>query len=103
MEPFSLQLIGASVSKPHIDEFAVNFPYNIIYLYRTLCRKSLPALILRVLTSCVNSKTIHNKLRVNREKCNHANGLPVRWTMVTTQTETICGPTYSLARAMGEP
>ena len=33
---------------------------------------------------------------------NRANSLPIRWTMATTQTETIRGPTYSLARAMGE-
>jgi len=41
-------LIGASLSEPHIDEFAVNFQYIYIYIYiyRTSCRKSLPALIL---------------------------------------------------------
>ena len=38
--------IGASLSEPHIDEFAVNFLY--IYICRTSCRKSLPALILRL-------------------------------------------------------
>ena len=49
-------LIGASLSEPHIDEFAVNFPYiYFIYIYRTLCRKSLPARILRVIASFVNS------------------------------------------------
>ena len=47
-------LIGASLSEPHIDEFAVNFLY--IYFYRTSCRKSLPARILRILASCVISK-----------------------------------------------
>jgi len=42
-------IIGASLSKPHIDEFAVEFVYTYIYLYRTSCCKSLPALLLRVL------------------------------------------------------
>jgi len=39
-------IIGASLSEPHTDEFAVNFPY--IYLFiscRTSCRKSFVALI----------------------------------------------------------
>ena len=53
-------VIGASVSEPHIDEFNVNFLYFYIsiflYIYRTSCRKSLPARILRVLASCVISK-----------------------------------------------
>ena len=54
-------VIGASLSEPHIDEFAVNFPYIyffiylFLYIYRTSCRKSLPARILRVIASCVNS------------------------------------------------
>ena len=53
-------IIGASLSEPHIDEFAVDFLSLYIYImYRTSCRKSLPALILRVLASFVNSKTIH--------------------------------------------
>ena len=50
-------IIGASLSEPHIDDFAVNFLY--IYMYRTSCRKSLPARILRVLASCVISKLSH--------------------------------------------
>jgi len=54
-------LIGASLSEPHIDEFAVEF----LYIYRTSCRKSHPALILRVLASFVNSKTIHKLLVLN--------------------------------------
>ena len=39
-------IIGTSLSKPHTDEFAVEFVY--IYIYRTSCCKSLPALILRI-------------------------------------------------------
>ena len=71
-------IIEASLSEPHIDEFAVNFPYNYIYLflyiYRTSCRKSLPARILRVIASCVNSnhkRTHHcniNDLDTNHER-----------------------------------
>ena len=45
-----IRIIGASLSEPHIDEFAVN-----LYMYRTSCRKSLPGRILRVLESCVIS------------------------------------------------
>jgi len=61
--------IRASLSKPHIDEFAVEFLSLSIYIYisRTSCHKSLPTLILRVLASFVNSKTIH-KLLVLSEK-----------------------------------
>ena len=50
-------IIGASLSDPHIDEFAANFPY--IYIWRVSCHKSLLALILRVLASFVNPKTVH--------------------------------------------
>ena len=52
------------MSGPHINEFAVN---KIICIVRTSCRKSLPALILRIVTSCVNSKTIHNTEFASRE------------------------------------
>ena len=30
---FCIRLVGASVSEPHIDEFAANFPYISIYIY----------------------------------------------------------------------
>ena len=59
MVPMSLRervLLGVSLSEPHIDEFAVKFIYMCVYLCRTSCHKSLPALILRVLASCVDSK-----------------------------------------------
>ena len=66
--PFCLSLGRAWGSPTYIDEFAVNFLdiiytgiYIILCIYNiccTLCRKSLPALILRVfLASRVNSKT----------------------------------------------
>ena len=58
-------IIGASLSEPHIDEFAVEFLYIYVYISRTSCRKSYPALILRVLASFVNSKTIHKLLVLN--------------------------------------
>ena len=71
---YYIGLIGASLSEPHIDEFAVNFPYIylfiyfFIYIYRTSCRKSLPARILRVIASCVNSnhKRTHHNLQRQR-------------------------------------
>ena len=50
-----------------IDDLLWNFSIYIIYISCTLCRKSLPALILRVLASFVISKTIH-KLLVLSEK-----------------------------------
>jgi len=50
-------IIGASLNEPHIDEFAANFPY--IYIWRMSCRKSLLAIILRVLASFVIPKTVH--------------------------------------------
>ena len=60
-------VIGASLSEPHLDEFAVEFLSLSLYIYisRTSCRKSHPALILRVLASFVNSKTIHKLLVLN--------------------------------------
>ena len=56
-------IIGVSLNEPHKDEFAVNFLFIYIYIYIYIClmscRKSLPALILRVLlVSCVNSKQL---------------------------------------------
>ena len=53
-------VIGASLSEPHIDEFAVNFLY--VYIYISVVRRAVShactALILCVpLASCVISKT----------------------------------------------
>jgi len=50
-----LQIVGASLSKPHIDEFTVIF---LIYIYIccTLCCKSLAAHILYVIASFVNQQ-----------------------------------------------
>ena len=48
MNSTKVMFFGASLSEPHIDEFAVNFLY--IYICHTSCRKSLPALILRLST-----------------------------------------------------
>ena len=56
--------------------------------------KSLPALILRVLASFVNSKTIHQ--HTQREGTNRRTS-----SMATARTETTRGPTYSIARAIG--
>ena len=44
------------MNEPHIDEFAVNFPC------RTSCCESLPACILHVLASCINSN--HKRLAI---------------------------------------
>jgi len=57
--------------------------YVLVLVLITL--KSLPALILRVLVSFINSKTIHKLLSEN---------------MATARTETTCGPTYSMATAI---
>ena len=78
-------IFGASLSEPHIDEFAVNFPYIylfiyfFIYIYRTSCRKSLPARILRVIASCVNSnhKRTHH-CNVNDIDTNHERSTSTR-------------------------
>jgi len=69
-----------------------------IYIYRTSCHKSLLALILRVLASFVNSKTIH-QLLTNLTKWEDTNR-PTSW-MATARTETTRGPTYSMTRAIG--
>ena len=69
-------LVGASMSKPHIDEFGVEFLS--IYIYRTLCCKSLPALISGVLASFIISKT-SKKTR----------------TIDGNSKDGVCGPTYS--------
>jgi len=50
-------LSGASLSEPHIDEFAVEFVYNIIIMYRTSCHKSLPALICEFLHGVAASES----------------------------------------------
>jgi len=84
-------LIGVSLNKPHIDEFAVEFVYIYIYIYiymyRTSCCKSLPALILRILASFVNSKTIHQWPTTQQEGMNCHTTL-----MATVRTETTRGP-----------
>ena len=48
------------LSEHHLDEFAVEFVYSNIYIYHTLWRKSLPALILWVFVSFVDSKLFTN-------------------------------------------
>ena len=78
-------IIGASLSEPHIDEYAVEF-VCIYYIYHTSCRKSLPALILRVLATFVNSKLFTNYLySTQREDTNR---------LATARIETTRGPTY---------
>ena len=61
-------------------------------LFRTSYRKSPLALILRILASFVNSKTIHKLLR---KDMNHRTS-----SMATARTETTRGPTYSMATAI---
>jgi len=63
-------------------------------MYHTSCRKSLPALILRILASFVNSKTIHQWPTTQREDTN------CRTTSkATVRTETTRGPTNAMTRA----
>ena len=66
----------------------------LLSLFRTSYRKSPPALILRVLASFVNSKTIHKLLRkgTNHRTCTSL--------MATARTETTRGPTYSMTRVI---
>ena len=47
--------IGVAITKSFVI-FVRKFFVSSIYIYRTSCRKSLPARILRVLASCVISK-----------------------------------------------
>jgi len=65
-------------------------------MYRMSCRKSLPALILRILVSFVNSKTIHQWPTTQREGMNCCTA-----SMATVRTETTRGPTYSMTRVKG--
>jgi len=67
-------IIGASVSEPHTSEqcgkkFFVSFVRTYVLVLVLITLKSLPALILRVLASFVNSKTVH-KLTTQREDTN---------------------------------
>ena len=84
----SLSIIGASLSEPHVDEFAVEYicVYIYAYIYHTSCHKSLPALILHVLASFINSKTVQKLLSKK-----------TRSSIATARTETSRGPTYSMA------
>jgi len=61
-------------------------------MFRTSYCKSPLALILRVLASFVNSKTIHKLLRKDTNRRTSS--------MVTARTETTRGPTYSMTRAI---
>jgi len=54
-------IIGARLSEPHTDELYVSHVYMLL-LFCTSYHKSLLALILRVLASFINSKTIHKLL-----------------------------------------
>jgi len=60
-----------------------------IYISRTSCRKSLPALILRVLASFVNSKTV-DQLLIEKTRT----AVPPWWQQ--QWPETTRGPTYSM-------
>ena len=78
----NITFVSHQWGEPHIDGFAVEFVL-------ALCRKLLPALILLlillVLMSFVNSKTIRHRLPY----------------VATARTETTRGPTYSMTKAIG--
>ena len=57
------------------------------YIFLCIARRAINHFLL-LITSYVNSKTIHNT------ELHRANTLPVRWTMVTAQTETTRGPNH---------
>ena len=63
-----------------------------LLMFGTSYRKSPPALILRVLASFVNSKTIHKLLRKDTNRRTSS--------VATARTETTRGPTYSMTRAI---
>jgi len=95
-------IIGVSLSEPHTDKYYVSRVYLHVYIYiyiyvllsllfHTFYHKSPSALILGILASFVNSKTVH---KVLGKDTNH------RSSMATTGTETTRGPTYSLTRAI---
>ena len=61
---YGMLIIGVSVSEPHTSEqcgkkFFVSYVRTYVLVLVLITPKSLPALILRVLASFVNSKTIH--------------------------------------------
>ena len=66
------------------------------YIYRTSCRKSHPALILRVLASFLIQQLFNNySPTTQREDTNCRTSL-----MATARTETTRGPTYSTTRVI---
>ena len=68
--------------------------YMLSLLFCMSYGKSPPALILHVLASFVNSKTIHKLLRIKKDT-NRRTSL-----MAAARTETTHGPTYSMTRAI---
>jgi len=67
-------VIGASVSEPHTSEqcgkkFFVTYVRTYVLVLVLITPKSLPALILQVIASFGNSKTVH-KLTTQREDTN---------------------------------
>ena len=71
-------VIGASLSEPHIDEFAVNFPY--IYFFISIVRRAVNHFLL---VFCVSLR--HALIRTTNELTNHERS-------TSTRMETIaCG------------
>jgi len=66
----------------------------LLSLFRTSYRTSPPALILHILASFVNSKTIHKLLRKLKDMNHHISS------MATARMETTRGPTYSMTTAI---
>ena len=87
-----LHIIGerAPLSEYNTEIWCLSWTFNRC----TSCHKSLPVLILRVLASFVNSKTIH-QLLTKREDMNCCTS-----SMATARMETTRGPTYSMTRAI---
>jgi len=89
-------IIGASLSEPHIDEFAVEFVY-IYYYYICIVRRAISHFRLLfcefLLHSLIQNYSPTTAQREDTNRCTSS--------MATARTETTHGPTYSMTRAIG--
>ena len=86
----NLYAIGASLSEPHLVSSTRKFDVCHGLDLQLSCHKSLLTLILRVLASFANSKTIHQHTCTQREGMNRRTS-----SMATARMETTRGPTMT--------